>query len=99
MVIGDVNVVNGLIKCKICNQGYNPKYITEDGICDFCDQDHLDDRPRIGEFMEGKSDAAIIEIIGFSIERKCWYVRTSDNKKYDVMYWPGSDKLHIIEEL
>ena len=34
--------LSGPIKCPICNQGYSETYITEDGICDYCDQDRLD---------------------------------------------------------
>ncbi len=32
------------IKCTKCKQDYNPKFITEDGICDYCDAENLDNK-------------------------------------------------------
>lgn len=36
--------IQGPVKCTQCNQSYKPELITEDGICDYCDRDNLDDK-------------------------------------------------------
>jgi hypothetical protein len=34
--------VSGDVHCTECRQGYNPEFITEEGLCDWCDQERLE---------------------------------------------------------